>query len=49
MNTYTLTLPREYIEVILQGLGELPLKVSGPVFTAIQNQLVSQQKDNAPD
>lgn len=34
----------EQIAIIFEGLGELPLKIAGPVFTAIQQQL-SGKKD----
>ena len=41
------------VRVVVQALGELPLKVSGDVFGVIQQQLASQtevpdDKDTAP-
>ena len=39
-----LLLTEQDIRVIVDGLGELPLKVAGPVFTKIQQQLIAQPK-----
>lgn len=35
----TLQIPEAFIPILFQGLGELPLKIAGPVFTEIQRQL----------
>jgi hypothetical protein len=40
-----LLLTEQDIRVIVDGLGELPLKVAGPVFTKIQQQLIAQPKE----
>lgn len=45
----TITLPEQYVQIILQALGELPLKVAGPVFTAIQNQAIAQTEKGQDD
>lgn len=34
----TFTLSQQEAMVVLQALGELPLKISGPIFTKIQQQ-----------
>jgi hypothetical protein len=39
-----LLLTEQDIRAIVDGLGELPLKVSGPTFTKIQQQLIAQPK-----
>jgi hypothetical protein len=40
-----LLLTEQDIRVIVDGLGEMPLKAAGPVFTKIQQQLIAQPKD----
>jgi hypothetical protein len=44
-----LLLTEQDIRNIVDGLGELPLKVAGPVFTKIQQQLIAHSRtaDNA--
>lgn len=39
-----LLLTEQDIRIIVDGLGEMPLKVAGPVFTKIQQQLIAQPK-----
>jgi hypothetical protein len=40
-----LLLTEQDIRVIVDGLGEMPLKAAGPVFTKIQQQLIAQPKE----
>ncbi len=37
----------QQIAVIYQGLGELPLKVSGPLFSYIQQKVQDYEKHNS--
>jgi hypothetical protein len=39
-----LQLTEQQIQIILQALVEIPLKFSGPVFTALQNQLIKKEE-----
>ena len=39
----TITLSNQQIEIIYLALGELPLKIAGPVFGAIQGQMENLQ------
>jgi hypothetical protein len=41
---YTLTLTEQQINVILQLLGEAPLKMSLPIYNVIQQQLAEQTR-----
>lgn len=43
MDSFTLTLNKAQLDVVIGGLGELPLKVSGPVMQAIAAQLQKAQ------
>ena len=42
---HTIQLSDNDIAVIFDALGELKLKVAGPVFTSIQQQLMQQDSD----
>jgi hypothetical protein len=42
MKTYTFTLPSAHVDTLFQALGELPLKLSGPVFSLLQAQRIQQ-------
>lgn len=42
MKTYSLT-DQEY-QVLLQALGEVPLRIAGPLFTKLQQQFMAQDK-----
>lgn len=39
---YELKLARDDIQLILQALGEVPLKLSGTTFSNIQRQVIDQ-------
>lgn len=43
MNDMTLTLSQHDINVLVEGLGQLPLKVSVATFQKVQQQIVDQQ------
>ena len=47
MKTITATLTEHELNVIFQALGELPLKVSGPVFGKLQSHLTTQSVEPA--
>ena len=49
MKTLTATLTEQELNVIFQALGELPLKISGPVFGQLQSQLAAQSRQPEPD
>lgn len=38
---------QQEVQIIIMALGEVPLKISGPVFTKIQSQ-IEQQKVEIP-
>jgi hypothetical protein len=40
---FTIKITEQALMVVLQGLGELPLKVAGPIFTELQNVAMSQR------
>jgi hypothetical protein len=42
MKTFTVT-DQEY-QVLLQALGEVPLRIAGPLFTKLQQQFMAQDK-----
>jgi len=45
-----LNLTEQEIQILIMALGEIPLKVSGPVFSKIQAQVETQKKlDNPQD
>jgi hypothetical protein len=52
---FTITLSEQEINIVLQGLSEMPLKLSGNLYSNIlqqtqyQYQLQSQQQKNAHD
>lgn len=41
-NEYTLTLPPQAIQIIVDGLGELKLRVAAPVMDLVQSQIMKQ-------
>jgi len=43
-----LILTQQDVGIIFQALGELPLKVSGAVFSKIQTQILEQQNVKTP-
>lgn len=45
--TYTMTLEQADVQVIMQALGELPLKVSVATFANLQKQVAEQDEANA--
>ena len=47
MTQYKFTLPADFVQVLYQALGELPLKISGPVFSIIDAQKREQDKESA--
>ena len=46
MDTVTLTLTKEQLQIVAAGLGELPLKISGEVFALVKKQ--AEEQLNAP-
>lgn len=46
---YTLNLSQQDVQIIINALGELPLKVSANVFGNIQRQVQEQDAANAID
>lgn len=40
---YELKLSQEQVQVIVNALGELPLKVAAGVFNSIQQQVIAQE------
>lgn len=51
---FQLNLPQNDVQLVLNALAELPLKVSMPVYTRIQSQVVAQTNSDktiqsAPD
>lgn len=42
--SYTITLNKQMLDVVMKALGELPLKEAMPVFTDINNQFIEQTK-----
>jgi len=49
METFQLVLSREEVEIIGQGLYELPYKLSHPIITHIQKQIIEQSKKPSPE
>ena len=41
-------LNQQDIQVLIMALGEIPLKISGPVFSKIQAQIDEQKKLDGP-
>lgn len=46
---YTIKLPQKDIQIIINALGELPLKISASTFGNIQRQVQVQDAENAID
>jgi hypothetical protein len=44
---YDLKLSQQQVQLVLQALGELPLKVTLNVFAAIQEQVAKQDDEKA--
>lgn len=44
---YTLKLSQQDVQVIINALGELPLKISANTFGTIQRQVQEQDAENA--
>jgi hypothetical protein len=44
---YTLTLTQQDVQIIINGLGELPLKVAANTFAKLQKQVAEQDDKNA--
>lgn len=44
MEIYTIELSEDQWNIVMEGLGELPLKRSLPVFEEINNQYIAQKK-----
>lgn len=44
-----LSLSQRETEIILHGLGELPLKIAGPVFTKVQAAMMPTPRGEAGD
>lgn len=42
MDNYTITLNKAQLDIVMEALGEIPLKRSMPVFNEINNQFVTQ-------
>ncbi len=42
MNKFTITLTKDQLDLVMEALGELPLKRSINVFTAINQQFIDQ-------
>lgn len=49
MDSITLTIPVQMLNVIGQGLGELPFKIANPVFLEINKQVVAHNARLAKD
>jgi hypothetical protein len=47
--TYTLTLEQAEVQVIIQALGELPLKATLTAFAKIQQQVTAQDAADVKD
>ena len=45
MKTYTITLTKEQLDVVMKALGELPLKESLLVFNEINGQFIKQEQE----
>lgn len=39
----TLELTPQEVQILMQALGEVPLRIAGPLFTKLQNALMPQQ------
>lgn len=44
MNKFTITFSKEQLDIVMEALGELPLKRSLPVFNAINQQFIEQSQ-----
>ena len=44
MEKYTIVLTRAMLDIVMKGLGELPLKEALPVFNEINNQYIAQEQ-----
>ena len=44
VNTYTLNLPKQGMDIIVAALSELPYKVSKPVLDEAMRQFVAQEQ-----
>jgi hypothetical protein len=44
---YTLILTQQDAQIIVNGLGELPLKVAANTFAKLQKQIAEQDEKNA--
>ena len=42
MDKFTITLNKQALEIVMKGLGELPLKEALPVFNDINAQYIQQ-------
>lgn len=47
MDTIELKLSQQDIAIIYQALGELPLKIAGPVFSKLQAQIQERERAEA--
>jgi hypothetical protein len=42
-------IPAQFVETIFIALGELPMKISGPVYSLLNQQRIEQDKEpNSP-
>jgi hypothetical protein len=44
MLEFKIIVSEQEMRIIYQALGELPLKISGPVFTKLQEQVIDQSE-----
>jgi hypothetical protein len=44
---YSIVLTQQELQVILQALGDVPLRVAGPTFSKIQAQIDAQKGDSS--
>lgn len=44
MDNFTITLTKAQLDLVMEALGEIPLKRSFQVFTEINNQYIAQTK-----
>lgn len=42
MNKFVIVLSKEYLDIVIKGIAELPLKEALPVFNEINNQYIKQ-------